>query len=352
MVKYALLANPGHNRVYFEQSKQLAKEELALLCMSGALSVSCDDIRGEEIAGIFYLTFRCADSLRPPDTELISALSFVYAIFALDDEGRFIPVCKTAKMYIDASICSILKYTGKTNEIFTKLLINTALFSSDFAASDRISLLDPVAGKGTTLFEGLTRGYDVYGTEISDASVHDACVYLKKYLETEKIKHTLHEERLSGENKAFRALRHTFRIARSKEEMKSGGVTFEMVEGSAAYCRSFYKKNFFHIIAGDLPYGIKHGNVSQGSGNVQQHSSPTRNPSELTRLCARGWYEVLMPGGCLALSWNSFLISREELGEILRKAGFTVLDGGAYASLEHRVDSSIKRDIIVAKKVI
>ena len=47
-------------------------------------------------------------------------------------------------------------------------MINVAVFSCTAAKADRITLLDPVAGKGTTLFEGLTMGFDCCGIEIGD----------------------------------------------------------------------------------------------------------------------------------------------------------------------------------------
>lgn len=43
------------------------------------------------------------------------------------------------------------------------MMINVALLSSDFNYNDRIQLLDPIAGKGTTLFEGAVYGFDTYG---------------------------------------------------------------------------------------------------------------------------------------------------------------------------------------------
>ena len=55
-------------------------------------------------------------------------------------------------------------------------MINVALLSSDFYNTKDINLLDPVAGKGTTLFESLIAGYNIYGIEINPNVVHEACI--------------------------------------------------------------------------------------------------------------------------------------------------------------------------------
>ena len=86
-MKYALLANPGHNRVYFEESKKLAAAELelALPC----LSVPCGDILPAQIGGVYYLTFSSEAVLTASDHAILSRLSFVYAIFEENmREGR------------------------------------------------------------------------------------------------------------------------------------------------------------------------------------------------------------------------------------------------------------------------
>ena len=95
-----------------------------------------------------------------------------------------------------------------------------------------------------------------------------------------------------------------------------------------------------------MPYGVQHGNIT-----AQSKSSLTRNPSELVAACASGWLKVLKTGGVLVLAWNSFVLSRKDFAAVLESAGFQVLNEGTYLEFEHRVDQSIRRDIIVAKKV-
>ena len=115
MMKYALLANPGHNRVYFEESKKLAAAELELAL--GVLSVPCGGIAPQNLCGVYYLTFEAEAPLSEEDIAVLSRLSFVYAIFGMTEvEGdpALLPVQMADYAYIGSDIGTILKYTGKT----------------------------------------------------------------------------------------------------------------------------------------------------------------------------------------------------------------------------------------------
>jgi hypothetical protein len=50
------------------------------------------------------------------------------------------------------------------------------------------------------------------------------------------------------------------------------------------------------------------------------------------------------------LSWNAISLSRTQMLELLAGAGLEPLDFGPYREFEHRVDSSIRRDVVVAVK--
>jgi hypothetical protein len=52
----------------------------------------------------------------------------------------------------------------------------------------------------------------------------------------------------------------------------------------------------------------------------------------------------------LGLSWNAIGLRRERMLEEVAAAGLEPLDFGPYQDFEHRVDSSIRRDIVVAVK--
>ncbi len=349
MINYALLINPGHNRVYFNESIKLAQSELQ--AAFSKISAPCGEVSLKEIAGVSYVVFCARDRLVGNDLTVLSMLSFVYAVFELryaKPDTVLVPIRKTNPTYMPASINTILKYTGKTNEQFTRMMINLAFLCSDFTHSDHITLLDPIAGKGTTLFEGLISGYDVYGIEIGEKVAGETVRFLKKYLETEKYKHTVKTEKISAPDKAFTAVRHSISLSRTKEEQRENKEKhFELIAGNSVYAERFFKKSQVHLIVGDLPYGVQHGNVTN-----EKQSSLTRNPKELLQACLPGWHRVLKNGGTMVLAWNQFVLPRSEFVSLLRSAGLFVFDDGIYRSFSHRVDQSINRDLVIAKKTV
>lgn len=357
MVTYAILANPGHNRVYFDASKELSLAELTIA--ANAFSTSCKNFRCEDIAEVPYYMLDAEETLTRREMGILSRLSFCYAIFTVEACGEaqkvLLPVSKVDAAFFNPSISTILKYSGKTNELFTRTMLNAALYSSSFAGENgQFRLLDPISGKGTTLYEGLICGFDVSGVEIGEKTVHEASVYFKKFLESEKWKHSHSIEKLSGENKSYQAKFHRFEFASTKEEWKNPDKLrhLTMVAGDSRFTDRYFKKNSFHMIVGDLPYGVAHGNVAGDwkSADGKTSGSLTRNPKELICACLPAWWKVLKQGGVLALSWNAFVLPKKEMAGAVEKNGFTVLVGGPYDKFEHRVDQAIKRDILIARK--
>jgi len=349
MTHYAILANPGHNRVYFEQSKKLALSELGIAL--DRINLGCFDLKTSTIAGIFYITFSSTQPLVNENISTLSKLSFVYAIFertATSEKTTLTPIAKNFDTFLDDDISMILKYSGKTNELFTRMMINVALLSSDFSEADTINLLDPVAGKGTTLYEGLVLGYNVYGIEITTKVVNESNHFLKRYLETKKYKHASGQMKYPSESKDYAKIKYTFDIAKTKKDMKEKNIKHcEFISANAAFTNKLFKKKFFNIIVGDLPYGIQHGNISGG----KKKSSLTRNPTELVSACVSSWNSVLKNGGTIVLAWNEFTLPMSEMAKIFKDHGLFVFENDYYANFAHKVDNSILRNIIVAKKI-
>lgn len=348
MNKYLILQNPGHNRVYYSKSVNMALAELELSCLQ--FDMKCSNVQVAEIAGVRYLQFESEKEIAQKEIVLISRLSYFFALFESKGEGddlALLPISRADFGYVDDKISSILKYPGKTNEIFTRMMINVAAMSSDFDATEPLNMLDPVSGKGTTLFEGLIYGYDVYGIEIEQKQVHEASVFFKKYLENERYKHDFEKRPIAGTHKSDMIYISEYEFARNKEEFKDAGSrkTFALVQGKTEDADQYFKKNSFDLIVGDLPYGISHGNRT-GKKNL----SATRNPSELLTLALPAWFNILRKGGALVVAWNSFIVKREVLAALFEANGFEVLMDSPYDKFEHMVDKSIKRDIIVAKK--
>ncbi len=302
---YLILQHPGHNRVFYKQSGHLALAELRIA--SKMMDADCDEINIIDIEDIRYLSIITKEEISEGDLQLLSRLSFVFAIFRLretDGEKCLIPLSKFSYEYVDSKISSILKYQGKTNELFTKMMINVALLSSDFNFNDKIQLLDPVAGKGTSLFEGIIYGFDVWGIEIEAKSVHAASVFFKKFLETERYKHRSNNRQIYGKNKSEAVYIQEFEYAKSKEQFQSDEFRKKlgMITGNTQDASKYFKRENFHLIVGDLPYGISHGNTMG-----KRSGSPTRNPSVLLGECLPQWHQVLKTGGIVLVAWNSFV---------------------------------------------
>ena len=349
MYKYAILQNPGHNRVYFNSSLKLSKNELFFASVK--LSESLGEIQEEIFGGVEYITFKTKEKLNESDMTLLSRLSFTYAIFEVnthENEQLFLPVYKNGSYYFNDDLNMILKYSGKTNEIFTRMMINLAVFSSDFDYSDTLSLLDPVCGKGTAMFEGLICGYDCFGVELSGKLVDESYHFLKKYLETGKYKHEMKKEAMSGKNKngaSFKSKRYLFDIAKNKDDKKNNkSLVFEIIEGDTENIDKFYKKNFFNIIVGDLPYGVQHANTAKGN--------TMRNPLDLLENSLPVWLNTLKVGGAIVLAWNTFLLKKTDIERIFceNNLEFPYKNHRESLDFEHRVDQAINRDIIIGIK--
>ena len=117
------------------------------------------------------------------------------------------------------------------------------------------------------------------------------------------------------------------------------------VEGDTLLADQYFKANRFHLIVGDLPYGIVH---SHNSKKAQIQAS--RNPKGLLEAALHGWKIVLKTGGLMVIAWNTFLIKREKMEEIFEKEGLEIIKPDSYGNIVHMVDRSIKRDILIVKK--
>ena len=104
-------------------------------------------------------------------------------------------------------------------------------------------------------------------------------------------------------------------------------------------------KNVFHLIACDLPYGVRHdAQLARGErtgGNWLQ---------TLLQRALPAWRAALKPGGALALSFNAQNTDPRRLRILLADAGFEVMEGGPYERFSHWVEQAITRDVVVGKK--
>ncbi len=160
MYHYAILANPGHNRIYFDSAMTIACSELKAILASQGVDVT--EIGSKEVGLPAALVFSCQEALSDEQTRRIAASSIYYALFEVREDGLLRPIQAPAFNTFPESMSQILRYTGKTNEQFTRLMVNIGISASN-TGSEQLTLMDPMCGKGTTLFEGLIHGLNVVG---------------------------------------------------------------------------------------------------------------------------------------------------------------------------------------------
>jgi SAM-dependent methyltransferase len=357
MTRYAFLVLPSHNRVYADAAPSLARAELAVL--SGALAggqIDAGSVAETMIGGVTYVTFESGE-LSPRDAGLLANLSCLYALFEVTGGAgsellRPVPLRRLDRL--DDDLLTILKYAGKTNEQFTKLLVNVTLASSAFAgelsgAGDgarggrRLVVLDPLCGRGTTLNQALMYGFDASGTDI-DARDFDAyAAFIKRWLMDKRLKHRSESSTVRRDRRVV-ARRLLAEFAATKDEFKAGDVQrLEVVQADTTRVGEFFRPASAGLVVTDLPYGVQHG--SQAGGGAL-----ARSPIDLLTAAAPAWARALRPGGALGLSWNTHVARREEAAGALAAAGLDVLDDGPYRHFRHRVDQAITRDIVIARK--
>ncbi len=325
-----LLRTPSANRVYAGESAALSAAELEI-CAPFASGIT-----DEELAGVGYLGFR-ADALTSEQLEIISAQSTAFALFERQHD-LLRPVALPQVAVLDDDLISIPKYQGKTNEQFTRLLLNVTLASVERPASGPRQVLDPLAGRGTVLDSALLLGHDGYGVDADDKAFEQMAAFHKTWLRRKRLKHTADISPVRRDGKTVgRRFDASIRL-----ENRTLQLTF--FTGDTRDSAKLFGKKKFDAIVTDAPYGVVHGS----STDVRGGGKRDRTPARLLNDAIEVWASQLMHGGALGLSWNTFGMPREDLVEALQRAGLTVKADGPWERFAHRVDASIRRDLVVA----
>ena len=344
MTEYALLVQPAANRVYAEASVALTTAELEV-ANRAVLGGRVTGIGEASIAGVRYVGFS-AEDLTERDTDVLANLSSAFALFARRGE-LLEPVALRPLDRFDDDLLTIQKYSGKTNEHFTKLLLNVAVWSSDSAADAlerRLRVLDPMCGRGTTLNQALMYGWDAAGLDLDEKDFEAYGQFIQTWLKRKRLKHHAETTRIRREKRNIgRQLRASIGV--DKDSYKAGdALDLTYVNGDTVHADQYFKAGTFDVVVGDAPYGVRHASRAGGPRELD------RRPLDLIGASAPAWTALLKPGGALALSWNTVVAPRDQVTDALERAGLQVLDDEPYLSFEHRVDQAITRDLVVARK--
>jgi hypothetical protein len=337
-VRFALLVAPAANRVYARQASALARAELCAVS-ERALASALVDVREEVFGSVGYITFGLAEGAEL--TELahgwLSNLSGTFALFGLEPDGRLAPLPLARWDQLDSDLLTIQKYAGKTNELFTKLLLNVTLAASSFAHERRaLALLDPLCGRGTTLNQALMYGFHATGVERDRKDYEAYSLFIQRWVKDKRLKHTVVAGHVKGQPKLDLAL------GVDKARFKAGeSLRLSYVNADTHAVGEVFQPRSFDLIVTDAPYGVQHG--------AHSAEALARKPLELLTTAIPVWRQALRSGGALGIAWNTHVLARDKLGELLAAQALEVCDSACYRSFQHRVDSAIERDLIVAR---
>lgn len=322
---------PQRNTQYADLVTQLAPHELAL---SEAGQHIMGDIAPITLGNQAYLKF---EHDAPDEDALLQSLGYMAmtdAYFRYYDQiGEVVgpllkPIAVPQQTVLPANIVEIRRYRGKTNELFTQFMCNVARFSSDFRDTswDKLTLLDPLAGGGTTLFVGMMLGADVAGVETDKNVVDGTVTFLKRYMKEGRISAKFRVDKLKNVGKRWFVTINT----------NNQTVRCVVGRGDARDVADFvHGLKRPQLVVTDLPYNIQHSADWQA---LLVDALPT-------------WAQAMSREGALVFSWNATRFGRDEMIALVEEVSdFRVLNAPPYNQLGHQVDRVIKqRDVIVAR---
>ena len=345
MARYALLLLPSANRVYAAAAASLAQAELELFSRR-ALGGSLGDLAPTTIGGVPYITFE-APAVDQRAAAFLANLSSGYALFEYGNGGLLRPVRLAPLDRYDDDLITIQKYQGKTNEQFTKLLLNATVLSSAFAGdmlSRKLTVLDPLCGRGTTLNQALMYGYDAAGVDLDRQDFDAYSAFIKAWLKRKRIKHHVGYDGPVRRDGKVVARRLQVSMAATRDAYKAGATQLlDVVNAPTDRAAGFFRAASVDAVVTDAPYGVQHGSRTPVKGLA-------RSPLDLLAASVPAWAGLLRPGGAIGIAWNTLMARRQDAARILADAGLEPQEDQPYLGFRHRVDQAIVRDILIATK--
>ena len=308
-MRVQILISPLTKAAWFDASLEVAQAELAVHGHDAAKTV--------KVGGFEFLEVDAEEQ----ELNSLARLSFVQGLFAVQGDALVPLDIEPGFEYPDGLVYG-QKYQGKTNELVTQLALNVGLRSLSSQVSSgakRLSLLDPMAGRGTSLMWALRYGFDARGVEIDEKATELFYAHVKKQCKLARLKHRTESGRIGKVRKQGKFVRFTF-----------GDQKVTMMNGDSRL-DSWTENKRFDLIVTDLPYGIQH------------KGDEKRNPLSVVEDCAPHWATSLKVGGVMVLVFNAYQTRRADLVEMFAGQGLEVQ---AFTA-PHRMSESIIRDLIV-----
>ena len=319
---------------YRDSVPELACCELSAMLRSLGIS---GVIRRETMGGSLFLSFDCRE-LSPDELSFLAGHSSV-VFMAEQQNGLLRPLPVSFSPYLTEDLPEVLKYKGKTGVAFTRFMINTAVSLSPYCRNaEPITFFDPVCGKGTGCFCALMAGMNAVGLDADRKDLREAADYFARYLKYHRLKHEVVKR---SETVGTHSLPVTeFRLADTREHYLSGDVRrLAFACADTRDSAALFRRRRPHVVVADLPYGVQHAPLSG--------AAPEPLPRFLRRVLPV-WKQVLLPGGVIALSFNTLTLPSRTVEDELIRAGFTLSSDPAPYTLRHEVEHAVVRDVIFA----
>ena len=340
VTEHLILLAAAANRVYAADAPRLAEAELSV--MATAFGLPAPDVSPTRVAGVDYLALRTSGGLTAAAVRVLSHLSAAHALFRRDGE-LLAPIELPPTARYPDDLITIQKYRGKTNEQWTRLLLNVTVAATrapEKLLDGTLQVFDPMCGRGTTLNIALSLGLDATGVDVDTKDFQAYSAFVKTWLRQHRLKHSADESGLRTSGRA-RGKQLRLEVAASAEAHKAGDtqrVTYLATDTTDL--EGLVRPRSVDVVVTDTPYGVQHGSHGERLA---------RSPLDLLDRALPGWVRVLRTGGAVGLSYNRHVAPRDELAALLDNHGLTPVDTPADA-FRHRVDASIDRDLIVARK--
>lgn len=335
-MNYCFQLLPHANIRYQESLNHLGTAELS--CILKALNIQ-SDVTLATLGGAPFLRFE-APELTPAQLRQLARHSAI-TFLCQEENGLLRPLDRPDTSYLPKDLAEVLKYKGKTSAVFTHMMINLARsVSTCFDKEGPITVLDPICGRGTTLFVALQQGMNSVGVDMDRKDLKEAADYFSRYLQYHKLKHKLDQGSRTVKGQAVPDALYT--MAATKQAYQAGDTrTLRLLLGDTGLTGPLLKKTPADILVADLPYGVQHA--------PQDGRRPENFPGMLRRVLP-SWKEALRPGAGIAISFNSLTLPRKTLMELLEQAGFQLMAEAPYDTFEHFVEQAVTRDVVVARK--
>lgn len=332
-MKYCFQLLPHANFHYREANRTLGLNELSM--MLRAIGIE-SPLSIESIGASDFMTFD-APALNTSQLNYLAHHSSLLMLCTAEND-LLRPLEADRTPYLPADLSEVLKYKGKTSAPFTRMMINCAM-SLAKPSPDAVPLvLDPICGRGTTLFCALEQGYHAAGIEIDRIDLRETMNYFERYCAYHHLKRTLKQSAETCGKASVPSAVYT--LSSTKEAFQAGDTrTLRLFNGDTGLADRLMRKTPADIIVGDLPYGIQH---------APQAGQKTEPFLHMMARVLPAWRKALRPGGAMALSYNVLTLPRAKLAELVAASGFTVMTGGVYDQFEHFVEQAVHRDVLFA----